>query len=132
MQRTGGGDFALDPHLDIKLSFLKADKADQALHPVPALCTPFLRSAPRSCALHQGPQSAAVTGEEGAKQWLQCHPRGDQGISGLPGGPVCVCECVCVHVCACVSVCVYMCVCECVGVHMCECVYVCVCMCVRV
>ena len=92
-------------------------------------------SGARSCALHQGPQSAPVTGEEGAKWCLQRHPKGDQGISGLPGGPVCMCVCMymCVCMCVCVCECMYVyvcaCVCVCVCVHMCEHVYVCMCVC---
>ena len=96
----------MDPHLDIKLSFLKADKADQALHPVPALCTPFLRSAPRSCALHPVPalctrdlSQQLSLGRKGPSSGSSVIPEEIRAFQGCQG-----------DLCVCVSVCVCMCV----------------------
>ena len=114
MQRTGRGNFALNLHtcrfLDIKLSFLKVDKADQAQEPVPALCT-------RDLSQHL---SLGRKGPSGASSVIPKEIRAFQGCQGDLCVCVSVCICVCVCVCMCVSVCMYMCV------H----VYVCACVCV--
>ena len=92
-------------------------------------------SGAHSCALHQGPQSAPVTGEEGPSGVSSVVPEETRAFQGCQGDLcVCVCMCVCVCLCMCVSVCVCMCmcVCICVSVYMCVCVCVGVCVCVCV
>ena len=116
MQRTGRGNFALNLHtcrfLDIKLSFLKVDKADQAQEPVPALCT-------RDLSQHL---SLGRKGPSGASSVIPKEIRAFQGCQGD------LCVCVCMYMCVCM--CVY--VCECMYVYVCACVCVCMCMCVSV